>query len=111
MTRRPAKPVPSLMPKAAQVWPNGSAIELESRDVHIRVNGLLAAFFRRRFRYESVLYPRFKAVKKEQLEKDQEKAKENGEEGEQGFRLDVMVAASGFSRRDQNQLEQVSNVR
>jgi len=38
------------MPKAAQVWPNGSAIELESRDVHISVNGLLAAFFRRCFR-------------------------------------------------------------
>jgi len=26
-----------------EVWPDGSAIELESRDVHISVNGLLAA--------------------------------------------------------------------
>lgn len=55
----------------------------------------IRAFFRRRFRYESALYPRFKTVLDE-------------ETGEKSFRLDVMVAASGFKNKDQQILEEVS---
>ena len=33
------------------------------------------------------------------------------EDGEQSFRLDVMVAASGFKNKDQQELEQVSVIR
>jgi RIO kinase 2 len=57
----------------------------------------IRTFFRRRFEYESALYPRFKSTLKE---------KENGVEGED-FRLDVVVAASGFKRRDMQMLEEV----
>ena len=52
-------------------------------------------FFRRRFRYESALYPRFKTV-----------LKEGGEKGDD-FRLDVVVAASGFSKKEMRTLEEV----
>lgn len=55
----------------------------------------IRTFFRRRFKYESALYPRFKTVK----------AESNGEEHD-GFRLDVMVAASGFAKKDQKTLEE-----
>ncbi|KIY47022.1 RIO1-domain-containing protein, partial [Fistulina hepatica ATCC 64428] len=53
----------------------------------------IRAFFRRRFRYESALYPRFSTTvsAEDQAGKD--------------FRLDVMVSASGFSYRDQKTLE------
>ncbi|KAL5535610.1 RIO2 [Sanghuangporus sanghuang] len=51
-------------------------------------------FFRRRFRYESVLYPRFKSTMRE------------GEENEENFRLDVVVAASGFSKKEMRTLEE-----
>jgi RIO kinase 2 len=54
----------------------------------------IRTFFRRRFKYESALYPRFKTVK----------AESNGEND--GFRLDVMVAASGFAKKDQKTLEE-----
>ncbi|KAG1757500.1 RIO1 family-domain-containing protein [Suillus lakei] len=54
----------------------------------------IRTFFRRRFRYESALYPRFKTVK----------AESNGEHDD--FRLDVMVAASGFAKKDQKTLEE-----
>lgn len=54
----------------------------------------IRTFFRRRFKYESALYPRFKTVK----------AESNGEHD--GFRLDVMVAASGFAKKDQETLEE-----
>ncbi|KAG1755213.1 RIO1 family-domain-containing protein [Suillus paluster] len=54
----------------------------------------IRTFFRRRFKYESALYPRFKAVK----------AESNGEHGD--FQLDVMVAASGFAKKDQKTLEE-----
>lgn len=54
----------------------------------------IRTFFRRRFKYESALYPRFKAVK----------AESNGEHDD--FRLDVMVAASGFAKKDQKTLEE-----
>ena len=52
-------------------------------------------FFRRRFRYESVLYPRFKTVVKE------------GEEKGESFRLDVVVSASGFGKKEMKTLEEV----
>ena len=53
-------------------------------------------FFRRRFRYESVLYPRFSSTMKD------------GEEKGEGFKLDVVVAASGFTKKDMSTLEEVS---
>jgi RIO kinase 2 len=55
----------------------------------------IRTFFRRRFKYESALYPRFKAVK----------AESDGDHDD--FRLDVMVAASGFAKKDQTTLEEV----
>ncbi|KAF8609451.1 RIO1-domain-containing protein [Ceratobasidium sp. AG-I] len=52
-------------------------------------------FFRRRFNYESAVYPRFsKAV-----------ATESEDEGH-GFRLDVVVAASGFGGKETKVLEE-----
>jgi len=51
-------------------------------------------FFKRRFKYESALYPRFNT----------NKPSEN-KEGD-GFRLDVVVAASGFTKKDQKVLEE-----
>jgi RIO kinase 2 len=54
----------------------------------------IRAFFRRRFRYESAIYPRFKSTV--------------GDGGkDDGFRLDVIVEASGFGRREMKVLEQV----
>ncbi|KAI7867195.1 RIO1 family-domain-containing protein [Spinellus fusiger] len=50
----------------------------------------IRTFFRRRFAYESVLYPKFK------LDVNRE------------FSLDVQVAASGFTKKMQKELEQVS---
>ncbi|KAG2159934.1 RIO1 family-domain-containing protein [Suillus bovinus] len=58
----------------------------------------IRTFFRRRFKYESALYPRFKTVK----------AESNGEHDD--FRLDVMVAASGFVKKDQKTLEEYMEV-
>lgn len=55
----------------------------------------IRTFFRRRFKYESALYPRFKAIKAE------------SDDGHDGFQLDVMVAASGFAKKDQKTLEEV----
>ncbi|CEL58064.1 RIO kinase 2 [Rhizoctonia solani AG-1 IB] len=50
-------------------------------------------FFRRRFNYESAVYPRFsKAVAEE--------------ENQEGFRLDVVVAASGFSGKEMKTLDE-----
>ncbi|KAJ2931173.1 hypothetical protein H1R20_g5947, partial [Candolleomyces eurysporus] len=48
-------------------------------------------FFKRRFRYESNLYPRFKRTLSE---------------GETDFKLDVMVEASGFTKKDQKTLDE-----
>ncbi|KAJ3985672.1 RIO1 family-domain-containing protein [Lentinula detonsa] len=53
----------------------------------------IKTFFRRRFRYESALYPKFRRVLA-------------NEEGGEDFRLDVVVAASGFSRKDMKVLEE-----
>ncbi len=55
----------------------------------------IRAFFRRRFRYESAIYPRFKSTVGDGSSKDD------------GFRLDVIVEASGFGRREMKVLEQV----
>ncbi|KAJ2855733.1 Serine/threonine-protein kinase rio2 [Coemansia erecta] len=47
----------------------------------------IRTFFKRRFNYESVLYPKF------------------GLDSNKEFDLDVQVAASGFTKKDQSQLE------
>lgn len=52
----------------------------------------IRTFFRRRFKYESAIYPRFKGT--------------IGEGGKDEFRLDVVVEASGFGRREMKVLEQ-----
>ena len=57
----------------------------------------IRAFFRRRFRYESAIYPRFKS------------SVGDGSSKEDGFRLDVIVEASGFGRREMKVLEQVGS--
>lgn len=49
-------------------------------------------FFKRRFRYESAVYPRFSTVVREG--------------GQRDFRLDVEVEASGFSRDEARQLDE-----
>jgi RIO kinase 2 len=56
----------------------------------------IRTFFRRRYQYESVLYPKFSRVLRE------------GPSGEE-FRLDVMVAASGFGNKEMKVLEEVSS--
>ncbi|KAK0465126.1 RIO1 family-domain-containing protein [Desarmillaria tabescens] len=53
----------------------------------------IRTFFKRRFRYESSLYPRFKTI-----------ATENTSES--NFRLDIVVAASGFGNKDMKVLEE-----
>lgn len=53
----------------------------------------IRTFFRRRFQYESSLYPRFRKVLSEGPEPDT-------------FRLDVVVEASGFGRKDMRVLEE-----
>jgi RIO kinase 2 len=53
----------------------------------------IRTFFRRRFRYESAIYPKFKSTV--------------GNGSKDGFRLDVVVEASGFGRREMKVLEQV----
>ncbi|KAG9124553.1 hypothetical protein FRC07_011161 [Ceratobasidium sp. 392] len=52
-------------------------------------------FFRRRFNYESAVYPRFSKVI----------APSGGDDGE-GFRLDVVVAASGFGGKEMKILDE-----
>lgn len=60
----------------------------------------IRTFFKRRFHYESSLYPRFQSTVTEESQ---------GKDGT-GFRLDVMVAASGFGRREMDILSNVGNV-
>ncbi|OCH95790.1 RIO1-domain-containing protein [Obba rivulosa] len=50
-------------------------------------------YFRKRFRYESKIYPRFSTTQK-------------SGDADEGYRLDVVVEASGFKKRDQEALEQ-----
>lgn len=54
----------------------------------------IRTFFRRKFQYDSTLYPRFRKVFPE--ERDGET-----------FRLDVVVSASGFVRNEMKELEEV----
>lgn len=61
----------------------------------------IRAFFRRRFRYESTVWPRFVSTVKAVEGR-------NGDEME-GFRLDVVVAASGFSSKELRVLEEVKS--
>ncbi|KAH7104593.1 RIO1-domain-containing protein [Auriculariales sp. MPI-PUGE-AT-0066] len=58
----------------------------------------IRTFFRRRFRYESILFPRFKKTMKEE-----------GEDGEH-FKLDIAVEASGFSKKDEVVLQRYMEV-
>ncbi|CAE6449503.1 unnamed protein product [Rhizoctonia solani] len=51
-------------------------------------------FFRRRFNYESAVYPRFS------------KAVTENEDDEEGFRLDVVVSASGFGGKEMKTLDE-----
>ncbi|KAI0734552.1 RIO1-domain-containing protein [Fomitopsis betulina] len=57
-------------------------------------------YFRKRFRYESSIYPKFSSLRKAE--------EGNGEEGKD-FRLDVVVSASGFKQKDQEVLEEYMN--
>jgi len=59
----------------------------------------IRTFFKRRFQYESSLFPRYRKV-----------LAEGASEGE-NFRLDVVVGASGFGRKDMRILDQVSAIR
>lgn len=63
----------------------------------------IRTFFRRRFRYESNLYPRFRSTINR---KDGEEGAKDGDS--EDFRLDVVVAASGFKHSEQKVLEEVS---
>lgn len=54
----------------------------------------IKTFFKRRFGFEGKLWPRFTSTVKE------------GEQGD-GFRLDVVVSASGFGGNEQRELEKV----
>jgi RIO kinase 2 len=53
----------------------------------------IRAFFRRRFQYESALHPTFKRTL--------------NEAGAEGFRLDIVVEASGFKHKDMKVLDEV----
>lgn len=53
-------------------------------------------FFKRRFRYESSLYPRFTSS-----------AAASDDPEKPNFKLDVVVAASGFSNKEMHALEEV----
>ncbi|KAJ8469439.1 hypothetical protein ONZ45_g16884 [Pleurotus djamor] len=53
----------------------------------------IRTFFKRRFGYESSLYPRFRSINP-------------SDDTEEHFQLDVMVAASGFGRKDMQALEE-----
>ncbi|CAE6521769.1 unnamed protein product [Rhizoctonia solani] len=52
-------------------------------------------FFKRRFNYESAVYPRFSKT-----------VTGNDSEDDEGFRLDVVVAASGFGGKDMKTLDE-----
>jgi RIO kinase 2 len=64
------------------------AIRYFNRDVEC-----IRAFFRRRFRYESNIYPKFSGI----------------DENSGAHRLDVVVAASGFTKQEADKLETVRN--
>ncbi|KAI0800910.1 RIO1 family-domain-containing protein [Fomes fomentarius] len=53
-------------------------------------------FFKRRFRYESNIYPRFRTIKAEQ----------GGDDGPGTWHLDLVVCASGYDKGEQRVLEE-----
>ncbi len=53
-------------------------------------------FFKRRFRYESSIYPRFRTIKAEK-----------SEDGSDEWHLDLVVCASGYDKGEQKVLEEV----
>ena len=57
-------------------------------------------FFRRRFRYESSIYPRFRTIKAEK-----------SEDGSDEWHLDLVVCASGYDKGEQKVLEEVRGAR
>lgn len=57
----------------------------------------IRTFFKRRFQYESALYPRFRKT-----------VSEGKTDGKEDFRLDVVVAASGFGTKEMQILEEVT---
>jgi RIO kinase 2 len=64
----------------------------------------IRTFFKRRFGYESLVWPKFTSTFKEGEERRRGKS---GDEADDGFRLDVVVAASGFGGKEQEDLEKV----
>lgn len=56
----------------------------------------IRTFFKKRFRYESTVYPRFSSSRNNDV---------GNVEGSEEFRLDVMVAASGFTKKQGEELE------
>lgn len=54
----------------------------------------IRAFFSKRFRYESTVYPKFSTIMRD---------------GRRDFDLDVQVEASGFTKGHQAEIERVSN--
>ena len=60
-------------------------------------------FFRRRFRYESSLYPRFRTIKAEK----EKHAAGDGDGGGDEWHLDLVVCASGYDAGEQKVLEEV----
>ncbi|KAG8794297.1 hypothetical protein FRC16_010584 [Serendipita sp. 398] len=69
----------------------------------------IRTFFRRRFRYESLLWPKFTSTLKEGEQKRTDRG--GGGDGiDEGFRLDVVVSASGFGGKEQEELEQFMEI-
>ena len=69
----------------------GDCFRYFNRDVEC-----IRRFFRRRFRYESNIYPRFRTIKAEK-----------GVDGTEGWHLDLVVCASGYDKGEQKVLEEV----
>ena len=83
---------------AAYADPGGRVGRYFNRDVEC-----IRRFFRRRFRYESSIYPRFRTIKAEK-----EKA---GTAGGDEWHLDLVVCASGYDKGEQKVLEEVRGAR
>ena len=85
-SRGESKPVPILIDFPQMVSTDHENAEYYfNRDVQC-----IRTFFKKRFRYESSLYPRFLSSKND---------------GKKDFELDVMVAASGFGKKEGEALE------
>lgn len=82
------KPVPILID-----FPQMVSTEHENAEYYFnRDVECIRTFFRKRFRYESTVYPRFLSTV-------------NENDGKKDFELDVMVAASGFGKKEGEALE------